>query len=230
MLIFKGDIEAARSIMQALIAERKILQTDKNTLSATRDAARDKITDRQNAEKAARAELKFSTAEAIDKQIRELETRQARTTMSLNDEKKIIKDIKALQQSKRSITAVAEMRTQIDQARAQKDEVDKAYNDKSHELKLVNDRITTQRTLLDTFNKDTSNQKDIVPNLRKKQQDLRNAIGENLKTMRNLRNEFKIANDLYFAQLQEEKQRQREVRQKEIDQKKAEKEAYLKQL
>jgi hypothetical protein len=216
--------------MQTLIAEKKNIQNEKNILSAARDAARDKIADSQNAEKAARADLKFESVEAIDKQIRDLETRQARTTMSLQDEKKIIKDIKNLQLSKRSLAAIADMKTEIAKSRAAKEEIEKSLSEKMSALKNVNDRINAQRDILDAFNKDNSTSKDQIPALRKRQNDIRSAVTEDLKKIKTLRNEFKTAMDAFYAQLQEERARQKEAKQKEYEIRKAEKEALQKQM
>lgn len=225
----KGEVEAARQAMQSLIAERKQMMAERNELTAQRDASRDKLVAYQNQEKAMRAEMKFSSIEAIDNQIRELEQRQARTTMSLNDEKKIIKDIKTLQQSKRTVATIAELKENMEREKTTRSVFDKKITDKNIELKDVNDRITAQRNVLDALNKDSAD-RDAVPNLRKAQLECREQIQEKFNAVRALKAEFKKSEDVYYAHLAEVNAKKREARQKELEAKAAEEDARRKQL
>ncbi|CAE7630956.1 unnamed protein product, partial [Symbiodinium microadriaticum] len=211
----KGEFEAAKAVMQGLIAGRKQAMNERNALQLNRDAARDKINAKINAEKAARADLKFSNIESIDSQIRELETRQARTTMSLNDEKKIIKDIKALQMSKKTVSELVQMKAVIDQLKIDKAAIDKLFSEKNQELKVLTDRISAQREVLDTLNKDNAESRDVVPTLRNKMTELRELSNSKYQQMKAMRAEFKAQEDAYYAQLAEEKARKKEAYLKE---------------
>lgn len=226
----KGEFEAAKAVMQGLISEKKQVLNERNALGQSRDAARDKINAKINAEKAARAELKFSNVESIDSQIRELETRQARTTMSLNDEKKIIKDIKALQQSKKTVTELSNMKTAIDLLKTEKAAIDKSYNDKNQELKVLNDRLTAHREVMDSLNKDNADNRDIIPSLRNKMTELREQTNVKYQQMKTLRAEFKVQEDAYYAYLAEEKARKKEAYLKEKEARAAQEEARRKEL
>jgi uncharacterized coiled-coil DUF342 family protein len=211
----KGEFEAAKAVMQGLISEKKQVMNERNALGQSRDGARDKINAKINAEKAARAELKFSNVESIDSQIRELETRQARTTMSLNDEKKIIKDIKALQQSKKTVTELTTMKAAIDQLKAEKAAIDKSYADKNQELKVLNDKLSAQREVMDALNKDNTDNRDVIPSLRNKMTELREQTNVKYQAMKTMRAEFKVQEDAYYAFLAEEKARKKEAYEKE---------------
>jgi hypothetical protein len=177
---------------------------EKTTLSTARDAARDKINARINEEKNARSELKFNNLASIESQIRELEARQARTTMSLQDEKKILKDIHQLQMSKKTVATLADMKAAIELLKQQKIEIDRNFNEKSGQVKNVNERITAQRAVLEGLTKDNSEQREALPALRQ---------------------EFKAKEEAFYLALAEERQRKKEQKQKEIEAKKAADEA-----
>mmetsp|Transcript_2969 Transcript_2969/g.4497 ORF Transcript_2969/g.4497 Transcript_2969/m.4497 type:complete len:496 (+) Transcript_2969:73-1560(+) len=226
----KGEFEAAKTLMQALIAEKKQLVAEKNALGDARDAARDKINARINAEKAARSDLKFSSLEAIDKQIRDLESKQARTTMSLTDEKKIIKEIKALQASKKTVATLADMKQAIEALKVEKSAIDKNYLDKASEVKRVNERLTAQREVLDSLNKDNSQNREAIPSLRQKQSEIKEQVNSKYQQIKALRAEFKAKEDAYYAHLAEERARKKEARQKEIEARKAQEEERRKAL
>lgn len=226
----KGESDAARSVMQALNADKKQLMNERNALQQSRDAARDKINAKMNTEKAMRTELKFSSVESIDSQIRELETRQARTTMSLNDEKKIIKDIKALQMSKKTVLELKQMKEAIDQLKVEKAAIDKACAEKTQELKVLGERITAQRAVLDNLNKDNAETRDAVPALRNKMTELREKSNEKYQQMKAMRASFKAQEEAYYAQLAEEKARKKEAYLKEKAERAAQEEARRKEL
>jgi uncharacterized coiled-coil DUF342 family protein len=194
-------------------------------LSTARDAARDKINARMNEEKNARSELKFNNLASIESQIRELEARQARTTMSLQEEKKIIKDIHHLEMSKKTVATLAEMKAAIEILKQQKIEIDRNFNEKSNQVKNVNERITTQRNVLENLTKDNSQQRDAIPSLRNRQNEIKKVVDEKYQEIKTLRQEFKAKEEEFYLALAEERQRKKEQKQKEIEAKKAAEEA-----
>jgi uncharacterized coiled-coil DUF342 family protein len=225
----RGEFESARQVMQGLIAEKKLKMAEREELTNSRDASRDRVNAMMNNEKNMRAELKFSSVEAIDRQIRELEQRQSRTTMSLNDEKKLVKDIKALQLSKKTVAAVEELKVSIEREKSVRNALDISLNERNAELKILNDRLTAQKAILDNLNKDAAD-KDAIPALRRTQNECREKISEKYQAIRDLRAEFKKAEDAYAAQLAEINARKREQRQKEIEARAAEEALRKKQL
>lgn len=211
--------------MQALLAEKKQLIEEKNAIGTARENTRDKINARTNEEKTARSELKFSNIESIDSQIRELEARQARTTMTLQEEKKIVKDIHNLEMSKKAVASLADMRAAIELLKSQKIELDRNFNEKTNQIKDCFDRITAQRTLLDNLNKDSVLNREAVPNLKSRQNDIKKEVDQKYQEIKVLRAEFKAKEEAYYVALAEERQRKKEQKQKEIEAKKAEEEA-----
>lgn len=211
--------------MKELLEEKKILLEEKTAIGSARETTRDKINTRTNEEKTARSELKFNNIESIDSQIRELEARQARTTMTLQEEKKIVKDIHNLEMSKKTVAALADMRAAIELLKAQKIELDRNFNEKSAQIKDCFDRIAAQRTILDNLNKDNTQNREAVPSLRSRQTDIKKEVDLKYQEIKTLRAEFKAKEEAYYAALTEERQRKKEQKQKEIEAKKAEEEA-----
>jgi len=226
----RGEFEAAKQVIQKLYAEKKQLSAEKAQMIAARDSARESLNNRINQEKQLRGELKYNSLEAIDREIKELETRQARTSMSLNDEKKIIKDIKTLQQSKKTVQAIADIKATIDREKEAMSASEKFFHEKSGQLKALNDKITTQRAVLDNMNKESAEHQNVVPGLRKQEQEFLGLKNDKYQQIRNLRNEFKKAEDAYYVYLKEEKNRKREAKEKEMAARKIEEEERQKAL
>lgn len=226
----KGGFDAAKAVIQKLYNEKKQLSLEKAQMMATRDAVRDSLQARINQDKQLRTEMKFVSADAIDSQIKDLETRQATTSMSLQDEKKIIKDIKTLQQSKKIVSQLAELKAAIDKEKESKAALDKTFSEKSAQVKDVNDRIAAQRAILDNLNKDTTGNRELIPALRSQEQVLFASKNQKQNKIRELRNQFKVSEDIYYKYLKEERARKQEARKKEMEERKVEEEERRKAL
>lgn len=220
----KGDVDAAKGAVQKLYNEKKQLSVEKAQIMASRDAARASLNARIAQEKQLRGEIKFSSLDAIDSQIKDLERRQATMSMSLSDEKKIIKDIKALQLSKKSVQSLSEIKAAIEREKEATKVLEKAHDEKFKVFKEVNDRITAQREILDNLTKGNSENREVIPALRQEEKGCLDAINEKYQSIRNLRSDFKKREDAYYVYLREEKARKQEARQKEVEARKLEEE------
>ena len=225
----KAELDAARQGLKALTAERNRVLAERTEITSSRDACRDKLNALINNEKAMRHDMKFSSVEAIDSQIRELELRQARTTMSLTDEKKIVKDIHNLQMSKKTVGALADMKADVERQKSNRLELDRRITEKNVELKAINDRMTAQRNLLDSLNKEPS-ERDTLPSLRKEQTEAREQAEAKYNSIKALRAEFKKKEDAWNTFQNELAQKRKEARQKELEARAAEEEERRKEL
>lgn len=225
----RGELEAARQGMKALIAERGRLLAERADITVSRDACRDKLNAMVNNEKAMRHDLKFASVEAIDNQIRELELRQARTSMSLTDEKKLVKDIHNLQMSKKSVGALSELKAGVEREKSNRLELDRRITEKNVELKAVNDRTTAQRAQLDALSKEPT-ERDNIPALRREQVEAREQAEAKYNSIKALRAEFKKKEDAWNVFQAELTAKRKEAKQKEAEARAIEEEARKKQL
>ena len=203
---------------------------ERATFMAARDATWEKIKARSEELKGLTSDLKFNNLAAIDAQIRELEHRQARTSMSLMDEKKILKEISNLQKSKKTLSSVAELKDSIERDKVIKNGLEKSVNEKNAELKVVNDRITAHKAVLDGLIKESNESQGMVPALRAKITDIRGKIQEKYDKIKAAKADFKTAEDQYYAFLNEERAKKREQEKKAAEDKKAAEEELKKQM
>jgi hypothetical protein len=191
-------------------------------MMASRDSARASLNARINQEKQLRGEIKFSSMDAIDSQIKDLETRQATTSMTLNDEKKIIKDIKALQLSKKTVQTLADLKIAIEREKETTRNMEKLFAEKSNLFKDVNERINAQKAIVENLKKDSSDVREVIPSLRQQEKELLDSKNEKHQAIRNLRNDFKKGEDAYYVFLREDKARKLVEKQKEFEARKVE--------
>ena len=89
--------------MNTLKAKKNALIEEKKKLRAQLDQAKNQTDKISKEKKDARSNVKYNSVDEIDAAIKKLQHKQETTSMSLNEEKKIIKEIDALQNSKKFV-------------------------------------------------------------------------------------------------------------------------------
>jgi uncharacterized coiled-coil DUF342 family protein len=175
------------------------------------DAARERLREEAGALK---SKLRFTSMEAVEKEMARLEDAIAHTTVSLNEEKKMIAQIKELGKSKESVTLY-----QVSQSKIAGDETAR---------KAVVQKLKTKDSEIDVLKKEQNELRNALTATKKKEDlaggdipklnDERDACYEVIKGLREqirgLRDEFKKKEDTYFdrerlwrAHLKAEKQK-----------------------
>lgn len=206
----RKEFDEAKSLMSKLINKKKEIFAERNTIQASRDASHKRIVNCQEKEKQARSAIKFNSIDAIDKQIKELETRQSRTSMSLTEEKNLVKEIKALNLSKKSFAALSDMKSETDREKAAKSSIDQAFSEINAKLKEINQRLDAQKVVLDGLNKTSSETGKMIPEFKKRQDELRATIDAENAAIKALRVSIKEKEDGHAVAVAEEKKKWKE--------------------
>ena len=187
----RQEFDNAKRKMGKLMEAKKALHAEKNTIEASREASHKKIGAGQDKEKAAKSAIKFSSVEAIDKQVAELSKRQAHTSMSLTEEKNLVKEIQTLTLSKKSFASLQELKAATDRERALKSGIDKAYTEKNLQLKEIYKQVDAQKLVLDGLNKNSSESGKLIPEFKKRQEELRALVETQNAAVKTLRLQIK---------------------------------------
>jgi hypothetical protein len=201
----RQEFENARRAMGKLMNIKKALHAEKSAIEVTRDASFKKIGVGQEKEKAAKSAIKFSSVEAIDNQIKELEKRQARTSMSLTEEKNLVKEITALTISKKSFGSLLELKAATDRERALKSGIDKKYSEKNGELKEIYKKIDAQKVVMDAMNKTTAEGSQQLPAFKQRQGELHALIEAETAAIKALRGHIKEREEAHAEAVAAEK-------------------------
>ena len=169
-----------------------------------------------------KSKLRFHTIEAVDREIAKLEETHAHTTMSLNEEKKLIAQIKDLNKSRETVREYAEAQGKI----SGDDGVRKSIVDR---LRAKDDAITAVKSEQNGFRGELNAAKEKgdkafsdVPKLQEERDACYEVIKARREEIRALRAEFKKAEDAHWNRerewrgyLKQEKQKQWEASQEE---------------
>eukprot|EP00571_Detonula_confervacea_P007902 CAMPEP_0172331688 /NCGR_PEP_ID=MMETSP1058-20130122/62052_1 /TAXON_ID=83371 /ORGANISM="Detonula confervacea, Strain CCMP 353" /LENGTH=567 /DNA_ID=CAMNT_0013048957 /DNA_START=74 /DNA_END=1777 /DNA_ORIENTATION=- len=179
-------------------------------------------------QKNARSGMKFTNVADIEKEISSLQRKQEQTSMSLADEKKLIKEIEALQASKRTAAELQSKQGDLDSIKVDRKSIQADLNAKDREIDAIQKEIDGQSKVLKELTDKQSTQRGAVDELIKGREDLKAKLDEKFKEKNELRTSFREGtNDWYQNQRAVKAQRQLQYDEEEKS-RKEEKAAFLK--
>lgn len=211
----KDELSQSRAQMKVLRDQKERIMRERQEILDVRNAAKESLDKKITAAKASRSELKYSSVEEIEKQIKELEARQQMTSMTLQAEKKLLKEIDVLKQSKKAVTALASHTDGITTDRKASQDINEQLTAKSQELDAVKKQMDEQRLVLDALNGENSEKRSVLPALFREKDGFRSAKMAKVETIKALRTDFRKAENDW-------RNWQREVRNKRDAERKAE--------
>ncbi|KAL7493035.1 hypothetical protein ACHAWT_002345 [Skeletonema menzelii] len=179
-------------------------------------------------QKNARSTMKFTNLADIEKEINRLQRKQETSSMSLSDEKKLIKDIEALQASKRTAEELKSKQGDLDTIKDDRKAIQGDLNAKDKEIDSIQKEIDAQSKVLKDLVDKQSSQRGTVDELVKQRDALKGKIDDKFKEKNTLRTEFREkTNDWYHNQRAIKAQRQMQY-EEEKKRREEEKAAWLK--
>ena len=179
-------------------------------------------------QKNARSTMKFTNLADIEKEINRLQRKQETSSMSLSDEKKLIKDIEALQASKRTAEELKSKQGDLDTIKDDRKAIQGDLNAKDKEIDSIQKEIDAQAKVLKDLVDKQSSQRGTVDELVKQRDALKGKIDDKFKEKNTLRAEFREkTNDWYQNQRAIKAQRQMQY-EEEKKRREEEKAAWLK--
>lgn len=225
----RGEMDTAKSTMKSLQAERKVFMDQRASIVADRDALKAQVESIKASENKIKGDCKFKDVESCDKQIAEMEHRQSTTSLTLNEEKKLLKEMKVLQESKKCFSQLGGLKENMEKTKLSKTDLDKRYTEVMVLVEEVNGRMNKHRAVMDKLFGATSSQREHLPAIHKQIDELRASIAEKRKEVQTLESDFKKAEDEYFKKIKDERKKIEEDKKAELEAKKAEKEAKAKE-
>jgi uncharacterized coiled-coil DUF342 family protein len=174
-----------------LINEKKRIREQLNAMKGQADKL-------MSQSKGARREVKFTNLADIEKEIKHLVQKQQTTSMSLQDEKKLIKELDSLQASKATVASISATEGQIANTKEQRSLMMSQLREKDLEIDEVQKIIDVKQEAVKAMSdKDTSN-RDVLTKLFTDRDEIRDAVTAQIKEKNKLRDEFRKTNDDFY--------------------------------
>lgn len=235
-----GGISDLRAQMQAHKQSKNKLIEEKKAMRAQLDqhkAANEKLL---KDKKDVKSNLKYSSLAEIEAEIKKLHRQQETTTMSLQEEKKILKEIDSLAASKKFVAVVQAKDVAMDDVQQQRKSIQALIQEKDKEIDAVTKELDIVMKAVKEHNEKDSSKRDAVQSLFTERDTFKGKVNALIKEKDALRSAFREQNNAWFTfqrglraqkkmQYDLEKQRRDEeyaARQAEIDAEEAKKIPY----
>jgi uncharacterized coiled-coil DUF342 family protein len=219
----KEQMGQLRSKKGKLIDEKKVIRAKLDTLKVQGDKL-------VNDKKAAKSNIKFNTVVEIDAEIAKLQKIQETTSMSLTEEKRLIKEIDALKASKDKIKDVKDKETGLEDVKKQRATITDQIKAKDKEIDAVTKEMDEIGAKIKAFSEKETDKKSSLDGLFKERDKLRKDIAGILKNKDKLRDEFREKTNAYWDNQRAVKAQKKIQYEEERKKRDEEKQAYLKML
>ncbi|TMW62538.1 hypothetical protein Poli38472_005156 [Pythium oligandrum] len=223
------QIQAAKAVYNELRSQKDNLIQQRNQITARVKVAQEKKDTTIKSQRSLRSNLRFQTEEEFDNEINALRHQQETRSMSLNEEKRLVKEIEALQVQKKQVTKVAGEKDEVEKQNDSIKEIRALQAKKNAEIDAVQEKLAAQKVKLDELYKlnDEEKKQDKFPVLAKERKEIKEELDAKFKELKELRAAFKAANDKYFENVRLLRKKRDLERKKEDERKRLEYEAKL---
>lgn len=225
------EIQKLRAEMNEIKTKRNALIQERNAYSTKMKSLRSESDSIKSNEKQLRSEVRFTNMNDIEEEINNLRYKQETQSMSLGEEKKLIKDIEALQQSKKIVSKFSSERGNLDKCMGSLKEVRAMHDLKNAEVDTISQQMNAKKKELDDAYavQNAKRESNPFPKLMEERKKLKGELDELYSSIRKLRITFKEKNDAYYNFVRAQREQRKEEQRLEDEKRQAEYEVKLEQ-
>mmetsp|Transcript_20599 Transcript_20599/g.25279 ORF Transcript_20599/g.25279 Transcript_20599/m.25279 type:complete len:562 (-) Transcript_20599:518-2203(-) len=194
-----SEISQLRDKLSQLKSKKGITINEKKGIRKRLETTRQSEDKAKNEKKAVKKDLRYSSLEDIDKEIKRLNRKQETTSMTLQEEKKLIKEIETLQASKATVKSVKGKDGDIDNLVQSRKQIQGELKSKDVEIDAVQVDIDAAQKIMDTLNKNNTENRDARDKLYASRDEIKRQQDLEYNCIKDLRNDFRAANDVYYS-------------------------------
>ncbi|CAM9420671.1 unnamed protein product [Ectocarpus sp. 12 AP-2014] len=195
----QGDeMGEARAVMRALKEERDEIRSHLDTMQADSARAKAALEGHDKSRRALQSSLKFKTVGEIETAIRQMEARQQTSSMSLAEEKRLIKEMEQLKTSKKT---AAQFMSQEEMVKGAKDgygAARKTESEKKAELRAVQEKLKAAFTVLEEMGAKRDEEGGGVNALYEQKKALHEEINVKIEEIKDLRSAHRAKLDHWY--------------------------------
>jgi uncharacterized coiled-coil DUF342 family protein len=193
-----SEIGNERDALGKLRAQKGALIDEKKKIFAKLEALKSQGDKIAKDRKDTRSNVKFHKVEDIDAEISKLKNMQETTSMSLTEEKKLIKEMEALEASKRLVADLKSKDTDLEDVKEQRKVINAQINLKDKEIDEVQKQITERMDRIKQLSDQETDKKDALKELFNKRDELRKQMNEIFKKKDACRAVYRAKNDDWY--------------------------------
>jgi uncharacterized coiled-coil DUF342 family protein len=224
------EMGKARDAMATLRQKKGDLINEKKAIRDQLDLLKTQADKLVKDKKDAKSTVRFNSAEEIDAEIAKLQRQQETTSMSLNEEKKLIKEMDALKASKEKIKDVKLKETDLEDVKKKRSAINDSIKAKDKEIDAVTKEQDELGAKIKAMSEKETDKKSVLDALFKEREQLKKDITAILKEKDALRDEFREKTDAWWNYQRAIKAQKKMQYEEEKAKREEERQAYLKKL
>jgi len=217
----KDAMAALRQKKGKLIDEKRAIRAELDVLKQVGDKL---VKDKKDA----KSSVRFNSVEEIDAEIKKLQKRQETTSMSLTEEKKLIKEMDALMNSKDKVKDMKSKDASLDGVKKQRSVVNENIKAKDKEIDAVTKEMDTIGAKIKGLAEKETDKRSLLDGLFKEREAFKKEISVVLKEKDAMRDEYREKNNAWWNTQRAVKAQRQMQYEEEKKAREAEKAAYLK--
>jgi len=187
-----------REILKDLYQKKGKLIGEIKNYRGRMDKVRKQTDNLINQSKQAKSNMRYFDANSINAEIKKLKTRQETTSMSLGDEKKLIKEMETMEASKKYLAEVENAESSIGDVKEERSTLKGLIDAKNNEIDGVQAEIKAKQDYMDSM-KDTENDsRQKLNTLKSARNNLSKQIGEVMDARNASRTTFREATNKWY--------------------------------
>ncbi|CAN0326997.1 unnamed protein product, partial [Discosporangium mesarthrocarpum] len=192
---------------------------------ADREKAKATLDGHTESRRALQKDLKYTTVVEIESAIREKERLQQTSSMSLQEEKKLIKEIETLKQSKKTAAQFVSQEEAVGKAKDAHGQARKTEAEKKAELNAMQEKVKAAYLVLEELSKARDEGGDNLPNLIEEKKAFHEDINMKIEEIKEIRNEHHAKLNAWYDKQRERRKFKRALDRAEYLERQAAKEA-----
>eukprot|EP00903_Cladosiphon_okamuranus_P017482 g16102.t1 len=195
----QGDeMGEARAVMRALKEERDEIRSHLDGMQAESARAKAALEGHDKSRRALQSSLKFKTVAEIETAIRQMEARQQTSSMSLAEEKKLIKEIEQLKTSKKTAAQYMSTEEAVKGAKDGYGAARKTESEKKAELRAVQEKLKAAFLVLEEMSAKRDEEGGGVTSLFEQKKALHEEINVKIEEIKELRSAHRAKLDDWY--------------------------------
>lgn len=191
-------VSRERDALGRLRSQKSALIQEKKAIRARLDATRNQSERLFDSQKAAKSSVKFTTVEEIDAEIKKLQRRQETTSMSLSEEKRLIKEMDQLQASKKLVAQLKSQEVDLENVKEQRKQIAIEIAAKDKEIDAVQAEIEVKSAAIKALSDKESDSRGKIQAMLNERDDIRATINSKLQEKDKARKIFRDTNNAWY--------------------------------
>jgi uncharacterized coiled-coil DUF342 family protein len=191
-------LQEARAKMNAFKTTKGALIDEKKAMRAQLDQAKTQSDKIMKDKKDSRDNVRFHTLQEVEAEISKLQRQQETTSMTLQEEKKLIREMDQLQMSKPFVADLKSKDAAMDGVKEQRKTIGQLIKDKDVEIDAVSKDIDEIMITIKAMNETDGSKRDAIQGLFKERDEYKKQMGQKLKQKDAIRDEFRTQNNAWF--------------------------------